>query len=296
MIARFCALVHVFTRMSAPSPFILSGPHQPRSAVVVSVPHAGRTYPPELAVAARVPSSTLQRLEDRYADLLAKGLAAKGYRIITATYARAWIDLNRAEDEWDSSLIVGGRPPPHVGRYTRAGLGIIPRRLHGVGELWRRRFSHDELLARVEAVHRPYHGAVASALGEAVTAFGSAVLIDLHSMPRQPGGDPELVLGDRHGLTATPQLADRLMAVAEGQGFQVARNAPYAGAHTIERHASRARRIEAVQLEVDRSLYLDAAMEPCPVALRRMAGVVERIVAAADAYATGDQPFILAAE
>lgn len=282
--------------MSSPPPFIVSGPHQPCRAVVISVPHAGRYYPPELAAAARVPSSTLQRLEDRYADLLAKGLADKGYRTITATHARAWIDLNRAEEEWDSGGISGGTPPAQCGRYTRAGLGLIPRRLHGVGELWHRRFDHDELLVRIGAVHRPYHGAIAGALHATAARFGACVLIDLHSMPRQPGGAPQIVLGDRHGLTAAPQLVDRLMAVAEGQGFRVARNAPYAGAHTIERHASRASRTEAVQLEVDRSLYLDAAMEPCPAALRRMAALVERIVAAADDTVRGALGEVQAAE
>ncbi|MEQ1509287.1 MAG: N-formylglutamate amidohydrolase [Sphingopyxis sp.] len=286
--------------MQPPPPAILSGPTQPTCPIVISIPHAGRYYSPELLSVARVSASTLQRLEDRYVDLLAKGLGAQGYRVIAATHARAWIDLNRGEDEWDSSLISGGHSPPHAGRYTRAGLGVIPRRLHDVGDLWRRRFTHAELMARIEGIHRPYHAVVAEALAAAASLYGRAVLIDLHSMPRQPGGSPQIVLGDRHGLTATSRLVERLMATGEGMGYRVARNAPYAGAHTIEHHAQklsgRRWRIEAVQVEVDRSLYLDTAMEPCAEAVSRMADVVERVAAAASAYVKGNHFFVQAAE
>jgi N-formylglutamate amidohydrolase len=274
----------------------MSGPAQPQRAVIVSIPHAGRYYPPALLGAVRVTGAVLQRLEDRYVDLLAKGLGAQGYRAITAIYARAWIDMNRAEDEWDSSLIVGGTPAHPVSKRVHGGLGIIPRRLHGPGELWRHRFDHADLSARIEQLHRPYHAAIAGALDGAIVNHGQAVLIDLHSMPRQPDGVPQLVLGDRYGLTASSQLVDRLMAVGEGLGLSVARNAPYAGAHTIERHASRTRRIEAVQVEIDRSLYLDAAMEPASDGVRAMAPLIERIVHEADDYVQSLTGYAQAAE
>lgn len=277
-------------------PFILSGPAQPLRAVIVSIPHAGRYYLPALLGAARVTGAVLQRLEDRYVDLLAKGLGSQGYRVITATYARAWIDMNRAEDEWDSSLIVGGTPAHPVSSRVHGGLGIIPRRLSGPGELWRHRFDHADLAVRIEQVHRPYHAAIAGALDEAIANHGQAVLIDLHSMPGQPGGVPQLVLGDRHGLTASSQLVDRLMAVGEGMGLSVARNAPYAGAHTIQWHASRTRRIEAVQVEIDRSLYLDAAMEPASDGVRAMTLLVERIASASDDYVQSLADYAQAAE
>lgn len=268
----------------------------PAHPVIISVPHAGRYYPPAMFDNARVPGEVLQRLEDRYVDLLAKRLSARGVCVIAATYARAWIDCNRAEDEWDDALISGGEPSPHSGRYARAGLGIIPHRLSGAGELWRSKTPYAELLTRIETVHRPYHAAIAGALNAAAQRHGGAVLIDLHSMPRQNGGEPQLVLGDRYGLTASAQLVDRLTAVAEGHGVVAARNTPYAGAHTIQRHAARRARVEAVQVEIDRTLYLDARMEPSPDGIARMIGLVEALAAAAHHHAQGVLPWPQAAE
>ncbi len=226
----------------------------------------------------------LQRLEDRYVDKLADGVIGCGYTVICASYARAYIDLNRDESEWDSRLVAGGRPVHPSPSRVRAGLGLVPRHLYGVGELWRCRIDHADLCQRIAQVHQPYHAAIADALASARQRFGRAILIDLHSMPKQPGGEPQFVLGDRYGLTASLQLVDGLLALAEGQGLSACRNAPYAGAHTIERHADRSRATEAVQIEIDRSLYLGADFGPDADAVRRMTDMVEAIAASAERY------------
>jgi N-formylglutamate amidohydrolase len=116
--------------------------------------------------------------------------------------------------------------------------------------------SLDALERRVDALHRPWHEAIGDSLSAARDRFGGALLIDLHSMPRQPGGTPQFVIGDRHGATVSSELAEHMLALAEGAGLKAARNMPYAGAYTVQRHGHVGSGIEAVQIEIDRSLYL----------------------------------------
>ncbi|MFM6853628.1 MAG: N-formylglutamate amidohydrolase [Sphingopyxis sp.] len=250
------------TGAPAPPPYRIAGPQPPVRPVIITVPHAGRYYPQALLQSARVPRAVLERLEDRYADELAQCALAAGFTVVIAQYARALIDLNRGEDEWDSALVSGAAPPRSTNARVRSGLGIVPRRLHPVGDLWRDRLTHAELAARIHNVHRPYHGAIAGLIDSAAVRWGAAVLMDLHSMPTQAGGRPQMVVGDRYGATASAILSERLLAQGEGAGLHMARNAPYAGAHGIMRHADPAGRrgavVDAVQIECDRALYLAA--------------------------------------
>lgn len=237
-------------RGAAPPPFLMLTPPGEPGALVVSVGHAGRYYPPVLDAERAVAWETLYELEDRYADRLIGAAVADGATAIVATHARGWIDLNRAEEDAGASF------------HARAGLGIVPQRSGG-RQLWRQPTAAEEIVARVEACHRPYHAAIAAALRAAFEIHGHALLIDCHSMPPIVAGasrGARIVVGDRHGATAGPGIPAAIEESARRQGLQGARNAPYSGAHTIARHADPAGGIHAVQIETDRQLYLDAGL------------------------------------
>jgi N-formylglutamate amidohydrolase len=286
--------------MVAPAPhpaaFMVHGPVEPVRPVVIAIPHAGRFYPPAMMVNARVTPAVLERLEDRHVDALAAEALAQRATAIMALVARAYVDLNRAEDEWDSESVSGAETCSVPSARVRGGLGLVPQRLHPAGNLWRDRINHAELSHRLDTVHRPYHAAIAAALDSARNRFGHAVLIDLHSMPVQPGGTPQFVIGDRHGGSAGHELVDRLLALAEGHGLSVARNAPYAGAYGVIRHGRPARGIEAVQVEFDRSLYLDTSLEPDPARVAPLARLVAGLVAVAQDHALARSIAGMAAE
>jgi N-formylglutamate amidohydrolase len=263
--------------------------------VVLSVPHAGRDYPLPLRAAIRLPLTALRALEDRYADALA--LDARGAEtVFVAQRARAWIDLNRAEYERDPRLDEGaandGRP---LSAKLRSGLGLVPRRAGNSGDIWRRRLSDDEVQARILSDHRPYHAALREALEAARARFGIALLLDVHSMP--PLGvaetSPRLVLGDRFGKSAGARFLGRIEGVARAHGIATAANAPYSGGHILDRHADPARGIHAVQLEFDRTLYLDPALDGPGAGLPAMARLLRAII---DAVADEALPGAIAAE
>jgi N-formylglutamate amidohydrolase len=244
--------------------FVRLGPAQAETPVVLTVPHAGRDYPPALLAAARMPRARLEQLEDRHADALVALAVEAGVPAIVATRARAWIDLNRGEREIDPAAVDPLLPFGATERSNRSesGLGLVPTRLPGGGAILSRPIAAAELARRIERDHRPYHQAIAEALAEAQGQFGTAVLIDCHSMPPLPSGrtpGATVVLGDRFGRSASAAIIAAITVEAQRAGLRVSRNTPYAGAHTLERHGRPAAGIHAVQIELDRTLYLDFA-------------------------------------
>lgn len=244
-----------------PSFDVLGGP-RPAAPVILAVPHAGRDYPLAMRANLRVPVERLLPLEDRHADSLARA-ARDGEWTIIARRARAWIDLNRGETERDPLLDRGASPglAPASSAKVRSGLGLIPRRISATGDIWARRLETEDVEARIHRDHRPYHAAIADALEAAHARFGTAVLLDIHSMPSLGRDGAQIVIGDRFGRSAAQRLTARIEAIAHGAGLRVAANTPYPGGHTLERHADTRRGMHALQLEIDRNLYLDAALD-----------------------------------
>ncbi|SKB56976.1 N-formylglutamate amidohydrolase [Sphingopyxis flava] len=268
--------------------------------MIVSVPHAGRIYPPEILAATRVPREQLERLEDSWCDTIAARACEAGAVVVEALWARAVADCNRGEGqmapgEVDASLHTQFSAP---GRKERAGLGVIPTRLAGCGPLWRRPIDRAALHWRLESFHRPYHAALAEELAAARHRSGRAVLIDLHSMPPIPGGQPghgaQIVVGDRFGTTAAAGLVDLVMEAARGLGVPAVRNQPYAGGHIVRTHGKPERGVHAIQIEIDRSLYLASDRLPDRARAARLADWFAHL--AARLAAAGDDSLPLAAE
>lgn len=241
--------------------------------VLIAVPHAGRAYPPSLTDRMRHPRSAALRLEDRYADLLGEAVAkATGAALLVARAPRAMIDLNRASDDVDWDMFEprrGERAAPKIGPRARSGLGLIPRRIHGLGEIWKRRHAHGDLTQRIAMIHTPYHDRLARELGDLRGRWGAALLVDLHSMPplglRGPHPPSEFVIGDRFGASCHGTLVASAFGYFAQNRRPAAHNRPYAGGYVLDRHAGVDDGIHALQLEVDRSSYLDGDLtEPGP--------------------------------
>lgn len=249
-------------RKVLPASIAVDRPSGTAVPVVVSVAHAGRIYPPEILAAARVAQRDLERLEDGWSDLIAARATDAGAVRVQALWARAVADCNRGEGQ-----MAPGEVAPAIraqfsvpGRKERAGLGVVPTRLADVGPLWKKPIDRAGFQWRLDALHRPFHAALGETLDEIRARFGRAVLIDLHSMPTIPVGQvghgARIVIGDRFGKTADTWLVEAVMAATERLGEPVTRNQPYAGGHIVRTHARPDRGVHAVQIEIDRSLYL----------------------------------------
>lgn len=243
------------------------GPGETVSPVVLAVPHAGREYPADIVSRSRVGLDGLRALEDRHADVLTSGAIARGHCAVIARRGRAVIDLNRDEAEIDNASVAGvpHGTPMRTSAKLRGGLGLVPHRYHLVGDLWYSRLGYDELCERINSLHKPYHQRISELLREAATRHGGAVLIDIHSMPpirgRGPDDAPQVVIGDRFGRSAGSDLVEQAMEIARAMGLRVALNAPYAGGHTLDHHGKPRSGVHALQVEIDRTIYLDARLD-----------------------------------
>ncbi|MBN2905296.1 MAG: N-formylglutamate amidohydrolase [Rhodobacteraceae bacterium] len=245
-------------------------PERSTTSVVFSSPHSGREYPWAFLRQTVLDEHTIRSSEDAFVDMLFSDAPTHGAPLIAAIAPRAYIDLNRAADELDPALVAGARSATHNPRIS-AGLGVIPRVVANARAIYRGKIAQPEAEARIDTYWRPYHACLQGLLDEAQAGFGESILIDCHSMPRDAidtiatGGKqrPEVVLGDRFGASAGPEVVERIEAAFRSAGLRVGRNAPFAGAYITKCYGRPAHRQHAVQVEIDRSLYMDeAAIRP----------------------------------
>ncbi len=258
--------------------------------LVFASPHSGRLYPADMM--AVLDDVAIRRSEDAYVDALVAEAPRLGAALITARLARAYIDVNREAFELDATMFADELPDFARGRSARvqAGLGAIARVVSEGQEIYDRKLTFAEARARIEGAHTPYHAALARLLGEAHAAHGVAVLIDWHSMPaaaaRAGRGEAcDMVLGDRFGAACSGQVTQLVERELQGLGYRVARNAPYAGGYTTEHYGRPARRTHALQIEINRALYLDEARLTPTAGFEKLKGDLEhltRVLAAKD--------------
>lgn len=289
--------------------FVHVAPRRMPLPVLIAVPHAGRFYPLETLGQMRDARLSQLRLEDRHVDAVGVEIArATGTGLLVAHAPRAMLDLNRAADDIDWEMVDSSARPESAktesweggargsNARARSGLGLVPRRLPGFGEIWRGRLSHAELARRVDQIHRPYHEFLGRELERIRDAWGAALLIDLHSMPplRGQSGEeqvPRFVLGDRFGASCHASLADRAFRYLEQNGCIAAHNRPYSGGYVLDRHARPSKGIHGLQIEICRTTYLDASLcEPTPAVkplARMLAGLVRELGAETAGLAAG---------
>jgi N-formylglutamate amidohydrolase len=252
------------------SPFDLTLPSGGGTGpLVYASPHSGRLYPERLRAASRLQGLALRRSEDAFVDRLIAAAPEYGVPLLAARYARAFVDLNRDPWELDPAMFAEPLPSFIKARSARvaAGLGAIARIVAEGQDIYRGKLDFAEAAERIEAVHRPYHETLATLIRTRLAANGLCILVDWHSMPAAAAGGrgsaPDIVLGDLYGAAAGPEVTRRLERAFEALGYRVARNTPFAGAYTTERHGCPAEGVHVVQVEINRALYLDeATLEP----------------------------------
>ncbi|MFN3722722.1 MAG: N-formylglutamate amidohydrolase [Paracoccaceae bacterium] len=246
--------------------FTLYQPTQRDTPVIFSSPHSGRVYSPAFLAGSVLDAHTIRSSEDAFVDDLFRPATDFGAPLLVAHAPRAFIDLNRAADELDSSVVEGVPRSPHNPRVA-SGLGVIPRVVSGGRAIYRGKISLTEAEARIRAHWQPYHTALRQLTTDSHTQFGQSLLIDCHSMPHEaieshsrPGfARPEVVLGDRFGAAAARDVMDQVEAAFQRAGLRVSRNAPFAGAYIAQTYGRPSRGFHVVQVEIDRALYMDEA-------------------------------------
>ncbi len=245
-------------------PFEVLAPAQQRLPFVFNSPHSGRCYPQTFLEGSRLDSLAIRRSEDAFVDDLFLSVVPQGAPLIRALFPRAYLDVNREPYELDPKMFNGRLPAYANIRSVRVagGLGTIARIVSERQEIYRNRLDVDEALERIEIIYKPYHTALRRLLAETHVAFGHAVLIDCHSMPsvvrgQAPSQRPDFIIGDRYGTSCSQTLSQAAGEILTSMGYKVARNKPYAGGFITEHYGRPAKGLHALQLEINRALYMD---------------------------------------
>lgn len=245
-------------------PFEVLRPRELRLPLVFNSPHSGRVYPNTFLAASKLDALALRRSEDAYVEELFAFVAAMGSPLLYAHFPRAYLDVNREPYELDPVLFRDGLPHYANTQSVRVvgGLGTIARIVSEADEIYREPLSVGAALERISRLYTPYHTLLRGLLDEAHRQHGVALLIDCHSMPSNPladhdGGRPDFVLGDRFGSSCSGEFIRRAAAQLKSIGYVVALNKPYAGGYITEHYGRPHEGLHALQIEINRALYMD---------------------------------------
>jgi N-formylglutamate amidohydrolase len=251
---------------SAVPPFEIRESAEQRVPFVFNSPHSGNHYPERFLALTRLDRMAIRRSEDCFVDELFGAAVPLGAPLLAANFPRAYLDVNREPWELDPRMFAEPVPPFANIRSARVagGLGTVPK-LVGEGlDIYSGRLPLAEAVARIESVYKPYHDALKRLLTRTHARFGYAVLIDCHSMPASirvgdSGVRPDFIIGDRFGASTAPALTETAISLLISMGYTVAHNKPYAGGFITEHYGDPATGLHALQIEVNRALYMDEA-------------------------------------
>jgi N-formylglutamate amidohydrolase len=231
--------------------------------LVLASPHSGTEYPADFLAASRLDAVTLRRSEDSFVDELFSAAPRLGAPLLSARFPRAYVDVNREAYELDPSMFADALPAfvnagsPRV----RMGLGTIARVVGGGEEIYARKLCFAEAERRIESLYQPYHQALLRLVEETDARFGGCLLIDCHSMPSAGSGSgqegADIVLGDCHGAACASEITEAARRFFAERGLVVAINAPYAGGFTTGHYGRPSDRRHALQIEINRALYMN---------------------------------------
>ena len=271
---------------------------------VLSSPHSGRHYPERFLAMSRLDRNAIRRSEDSFVDELFAGAMALGAPMLAAHFPRAYLDVNREPWELDPRMFAEPVPPFCNIRSPRVagGLGTVPRIVGEGQDIYFRRLPLQEALSRIDGIYKPYHERLKRLLATTHARFGYAVLIDCHSMPAgirvgESGIKPDFIIGDRFGTSAAAALTDCAIETLAAMGYRVVHNKPYAGGFITEHYGRPGEGLHALQIEVNRGLYMNERnFQPTADFIRVAADIVAFARALSELPDGGLWPLGLAAE
>lgn len=254
---------------SEPTPFTLTSSHENGSPSkwLITSPHSGHYYPRDFILKSKLDSQQLRLSEDMHIDALLADVPQAGASLLSATYPRAYVDLNREPYELDASMFSDPLPDYVNKDSTRVlgGLGTIAKIVTERLEIYDRPLVFSEAEQRIEKIYFPFHTCLKQQIETARDFWGKAYLLDVHSMPSNAvrkykggkSGSVDFVLGNRHGRSCDADIYDVVYNFLTDAGYYVEKNKPYAGGYITEHYGNPSEGFHTLQLEVNRKLYMN---------------------------------------
>ncbi|MDB4208591.1 N-formylglutamate amidohydrolase [Amylibacter sp.] len=244
--------------------YILKEPEVQTTSMVFNSPHSGRSYSESFLENSLLKKPEIRASEDAYVDDLFSSVTEFGAPLLTAVAPRAFVDLNRQADELDSAIIQGVNKNILNSRVL-SGLGVIPRIVSKGNNIQSGKMTIEQANLRLNKSYFPYHYKLKKLLDQTKLEFGKVILIDCHSMPMRSthslrssdGKSPNIVLGNRFGSSCSSDIMEQIKSSFEDAGFRVSQNIPFSGAYILKNYGRPSINEHAVQIEIDRGLYLN---------------------------------------
>ena len=247
-------------------PFVIQQPPEQTVPLVFCSPHSGRIYPSIFLATSRLDAQSLRKSEDCFVDELFDCVPQFGAPLISAQFPRAYLDVNREPYELDPELFDGPLPNYANSQTMRVvgGLGTVARVVSDSEPIYDGPIALDVGLERIERLYKPFHSALKTLIEATRDKFGYAILIDCHSMPSSSSNypatvRPDIIIGDRFGTSCDGQVTRLVRQALSAVGRQIQLNRPYAGGFITEYYGQPEHNVHAVQIEINRGLYLNEA-------------------------------------
>jgi N-formylglutamate amidohydrolase len=169
-----------------------------------------------------------------------------GITTVTTRFSRFVADVNRDPDG-----------EQHGSFWT----SVVAARMPNGRAVYRRPLTDDEIAQRIKIAHAPFHRALDDVVRGLLARFHKLLLLDLHSFG--VGLDGDVILGDRHGETASPEAVALVSGALSAAGFDVRMNQRFTGGWTVRRFGSHDC-VHAIQVELNQRRYLDLANRRYP--------------------------------
>lgn len=238
----------------------LTRPHTTPSPVLVEVPHSGLQVPPEVEPEIETTPLAVLRDSDIYVDQLYQRAPENGATLLVSRVSRYVVDLNRGPDDVDSAAV-----PRHPRARHIPARGVVWRARTDGTPLLRAPLTIEQFRKRLELFYDPYHQALRDVAAQIREHHGRVVILAAHSMPsagrRKVGGGQvrraDVVPGTRGRSTADGRIIDLIDSHFREAGLSVKHDDPYRGGWTTSSYGAPKRGQHAVQIELNRALYVD---------------------------------------
>ena len=223
--------------------------------ILVSVPHYGTEPLPHITRDDyREPwfETFAYGFADTFAADLYSDLHEQGATVLATPFSRMFVDVNRRRDDFE-----------HLDGEVRSRRGVVRTHTTRDVPIFARPLGLADLEARLQTLYDPYYAALEHLLSRLRDAYGYALLLDGHTGSPRRMGDHQVIIGTRHDATCASVLARTVATIFTCHGFAVHENVSgYAGGNIVATFGQpAARRVHAIQLEINASLLMATSRE-----------------------------------
>ncbi len=234
----------------------------PQNSVLITIPHSGNLYPDIFLEQIKLDLRKIRKIEDFKSDDIIKFINEDAADILIAKCSRAVLDLNRSRKALDNNMFkeIILQSEPDEKKMLSYGLGVLPRLIQNEN-IFKSKLPTCYGNHILKTFYDPFHLSIQTQIEALLSRFGVCYHFDLHSMPQRAVKNmkkiPDIVLGDNYQKSCSLELINYIKDQFEKHGLVVSINQPYAGGFITRNYGNPSKGIETVQIEVNRSIYMD---------------------------------------